>query len=160
MFSSFLFLFFYLRNLCICIRFIIRQSQEEHDSLLAEVPKTRKTHRITAPVINDISYTWRSLKRRERRLKLPENKPVRDGHESLSKAGLGAADTLDAVDKAGTVQRGVRDTLQAFERSRARIKDQRTQRIRSKRAWAIKAAEERRFLRDHSGREMRGEGKK
>ncbi len=66
---------------------------------------------------------------------------------------------MAAVDKAARVQREVRDTLQKFEGTRARIKDIRTQRIRTKRAWAIKTAEERRFLRDNSGRQMQSPGR-
>ncbi|KAF9948575.1 hypothetical protein BGZ72_009517, partial [Mortierella alpina] len=133
--------------------------QDHHDSakLLADVPSSRRAHRITAAIINDISFTRRSLKKREMRLRRPENKPVKEVLEALSKAALGASDTVDAVDKAATVQREVRHTLQEFVGARARIKYQRTRRIRSKRVWAIKAAEERRFLCDHAGREPKGQ---
>ena len=59
---------------------------------------------------------------------------------------MAPASSLLAIDNAAKAQRAVREKLQEFEHSQARTKDKRTQRIRTKRIWAKKAADERRWI--------------
>jgi len=106
----------------------------------------------TAPQINEVSNTRRIGRRRENRLKRPENTKAREALEGLSKAEhvISTAQDINAIDIAHKFHQGSREVLKDFEGSKARQKDLHNQRLRTKRAWARLAAVERKQIQDHA----------
>jgi len=125
-------------------------------SSLAEI-KLPKSFKITAPQINEVSHSRRSMRRRENRLKKRANEKTRKALEVLSekKQVLGTAQSTKEIDEAHNVHRSLREDLRSFEMSKPRLKDQRNQRLRSTRTWAKLAAAERRYVQEHARRKER-----
>ena len=101
-----------------------------------------ETWTTTAGAINSASFSTRNTKRRERRLKTEANMPAREAVELLAKSATGKApeaetsqDLMDKLKASHAVQHQVAPTLRAFEKSKARVKEMRTQRLRTAQAW-------------------------
>ncbi|KAF9571998.1 hypothetical protein EC968_010475 [Mortierella alpina] len=109
-------------------------------------------HQITAPQVNQLSYTKRIARKRERRLRNPQNAAAREAIQALSKKEqvLSTAQTFAEIDTANKLHRNLRGTLKNFESSKARLKDLHQQRLRTKRTWAKLAAHERRYVKNHA----------
>ncbi|KAG0203851.1 hypothetical protein BGX28_004021 [Mortierella sp. GBA30] len=134
-----------------------------------------KAQKITAQHVKEVSGARKAIKRREARLRRCGNEAERLAHQSLSEEPhvLKIAQTLDQINKAhqqhcdhveqgrnqehelaskdgeldGAVRAvGVRNTLKAFESSRARRKDLQTQRLRTLRTYAKVVSFERAFI--------------
>jgi hypothetical protein len=88
-------------------------------------------------------------KRREKRLRKGAQE-VRDAMDKVADKNnsLNRVTTLEEVDAAYKVRSDnkTRATLRAFEHSKARMKDLRTQRLRTSRSWNKLGASERRFV--------------
>ena len=102
------------------------------------------------------------MKRRENRLKHTAN---REAQHALAMLGekeqvLKIAQTMAEIDDAHSVHRGLREDLRAFEFSNARLRDQHSQRLRTKRTWAKLAAAERRYVQEHARRKERDKPRK
>jgi hypothetical protein len=101
--------------------------------------------------LNDVTHSWKNMKRRERRLREPINRDVREALQGLSERGqvFRTAQSLDEIEKARKVQRASGLVLKAFENTNARRKDLRNQRLRTERAWTKIGAAERSFVKTH-----------
>ncbi|KAF9557979.1 hypothetical protein EC968_007327 [Mortierella alpina] len=109
-------------------------------------------HQITAPQVNQLSYTKKIARKRERRLRNPQNAAAREAIQALFKKEqvLSTAQTFAEIDTANKLHRNLRGTLKNFESSKARLKDLHHQRLRTKRTWAKLAARERRYVKNHA----------
>jgi hypothetical protein len=124
--------------------------------------KLPSSFKITAQQINDASHERRTRKRREKRLKHPNNKKAQQALGVLSEKEqvLGTAQTMAEIDSAHKVHRGLRKDLRAFEFSKARLRDQHNLRLRSVRTWAKLAAAERKYVQEHARRKERDKSRK
>ncbi|KAF8975882.1 hypothetical protein BGZ46_008764 [Entomortierella lignicola] len=79
--------------------------------------KIPRSHKITAPQVNEISHTRRQMKRRENRLKEKRNIDVKNALTGISERGqmLKAAQDMDEIDSVRQYHVSVRDELRAFE---------------------------------------------
>ncbi|KAK3822905.1 MAG: hypothetical protein J3Q66DRAFT_424384, partial [Benniella sp.] len=123
-------------------------SQTENQAL--QITKLPKSFRMSAPMVNEVSHTRRFSRLRERRLR--KDKDVKDALKLISKPenSLTTALSFEQIEAAHAARSEVRDTLQAFESSNSRLKQQRTQRLRTDRTWAKLCASERRHVRRHA----------
>jgi len=103
--------------------------------------KLPQSFKISAPQINEASFSRRLGRKRERRLKGEKGKAAREALKKLNEAG--ALSGHDANVK-------IREDLRKFETSNARLRELRTLRLRTKRAWAKFAAAERRYIQDYA----------
>jgi hypothetical protein len=134
------------------------QAQEQAQGVLTrrellEAIKMPRSHKITAQQLDCISHTRKLVKFRQRALKMPVNASVSEALKRIStkEASLKNAATLEHVDRAFAIQKRNRSVLREFEHSRSLQKQRHNQELRSRRAWDVVAAEERRYVR-HVGR--------
>lgn len=113
--------------------------------------KIPKPYKITAQQINEVSFSRKTSKKRERRLRKAENATTKSNLDSLSDTAhvLKHAYTINEVDNARRHHRLIEDNLKDFETGKPRIKDLYTQRLRTMRAWAKIASHERRYIKEH-----------
>ena len=106
--------------------------------------------RITASQINDLSFSRKHAKERERRLRADteKSKQVRQQHELIAQNPLSNATSLQQVDKAQAIRRDAREVLRTFENSNRRQKQRKVQQLRTSRTYATLAAEQRRAVKD------------
>lgn len=114
--------------------------------------KLPPSHKITAPMIDDVSHTRKIARRREKWLK--GNETVKAALEELSKPEnvFQGARFIQEVDDSHKVRSKHRELLRGFEHSGKRLKDLHNQRLRTKRTWSKVAAAERRYVQDHARR--------
>ena len=107
-----------------------------------------KSHKTTAQYIDSVSHTRKLMKNREKDLKRPSNANVANAYKNISQkdASLCNAPSLRHVDVAFKKQRENCITLRRFENSNKRQKARHNQQLRSKRAWEVAAAQERRYV--------------
>ncbi|KAF9942579.1 hypothetical protein BGZ70_006116, partial [Mortierella alpina] len=107
-----------------------------------------RSHKITAQQLDCISHTKKLVKGRERALKMPVNARVSEALKNIStkEASLKNAATFEHVDSAFAIQKRNRSVLRKFEHSHSLQKQRHHQELRSKRAWDVVAAEERRYV--------------
>ncbi|KAG9321049.1 hypothetical protein KVV02_000379 [Mortierella alpina] len=109
---------------------------------------------ITARQIDSISHSHRNAKAREKLLKGDGCKLVRDALASIPTIGsLDRARTTNDLDQAMKASRAARDTLQAFETTKARNKQLHTQSLRTQRAYTTLCANERKYVQEHSAKD-------
>ncbi|KAF9555450.1 hypothetical protein BGW38_009252, partial [Lunasporangiospora selenospora] len=120
------------------------RSPKGKDVLSFDQLKLPTSHKITAAKINDISAAIKNARSREQRLKADEAAQTALRRLRRETNSLSHALTVRDIEKAQRVRRKQRDPLQSFYLSAAAKKDRRTQDLRTKRAWAILAADERR----------------
>ena len=118
--------------------------------------------KITAPQINEVSHMRRAMKRREIRLKHPANRKAQQALRALGQGEqvLRTAQTMAEIDSAHDVHRSLREDMRAFGFSKARLKDQHNQRLRTRTTWARLAAAERRYVQEHARRKERNKPRK
>ncbi|KAG0195660.1 hypothetical protein BGX33_002852, partial [Mortierella sp. NVP41] len=101
--------------------------------------------RVTAPLLSDLSFSKRNGRQRERRL--AEDNTIanntRESHSKMSSNSIHQAISSDDIDTAQQIRREARDHCREFENSDRRQKEMRTQELRTKRAYATVAAEQR-----------------
>lgn len=119
-----------------------QKPQEEQERDLAVLPPT---YTVTAPLLNDLTFSNKNQKKREKRLATdtPNAIATRAAHAELSSNSINKALTLDAIDFAQEVRRGARQACREFEGGVWRLKDLRDQETRTKRVYATLAAEQR-----------------
>ncbi|KAG0263034.1 hypothetical protein BGZ95_003904, partial [Linnemannia exigua] len=103
------------------------------------------THNITAPQINDLTFSTKHQRKRQHRLAAtkPEATAARDALATLSNMSINNASTLTDIDNAQYARRSSRQPCRLFENSSWRIKDQATQEIQTKRVYATLASSQR-----------------
>lgn len=108
-----------------------------------KLPKSLKT---TARHINNITFSRKNAKARERRLRASPDTKRSLEIVSQTSSSLSHAQSIEELDDSQTVRRQQRDPLRTFYNSRVATKEQKTQEIRTKRAWSTLAADERHFI--------------
>lgn len=113
--------------------------------------KLPKSFKMTAPQVNEISHTRKRMRRRENRLKNKGNIDVKAALIGISEQEhvLKTAQNMEEIDSVHRYHLSERDKLRAFEFSRNSLKDRHNQHLRTERAWAILASEERKHVKDH-----------
>ncbi|KAF9164489.1 hypothetical protein DFQ26_001380 [Actinomortierella ambigua] len=113
--------------------------------------KLKKSHKMSARQVNEVSHTHKMARQRERDLKKTANAAVKRDLETISKPenSLTTADSVLKVHKAHLVRSGVQQTIRAFETTKRMLKMRRTQRLRTQRTWAKLCAAERRYVQQH-----------
>ncbi|KAF9570036.1 hypothetical protein BGW38_008785, partial [Lunasporangiospora selenospora] len=131
---------------------VANASRSRVDSGSGEATRKSRPFKITAPQINEATGMRRIAKKRERRLKRPENSGAREALERLSdkEQVLKTAQTMEEIDRAHELHRESRGVLRAFEKCKARLKDLHNQRLRTRRAWGKLAAAEREYVKNHA----------
>ncbi|KAG0210759.1 hypothetical protein BGX31_001832, partial [Mortierella sp. GBA43] len=126
----------------------------------ANVSRVPRSNTITAKQVNEVSFSRKAARRRERRLK----KPVTGEEEKLQKIQIGMeaisdksnslarAVTMEQVDAAHKTRSDHRSALQEFESTNARQKDLKTSSLRTTRTWNKLGAAERHYV-EEAGRE-------
>lgn len=119
--------------------------QKTHEELERDLAVLPLTYTVTAPLLNDLTFSNKNQKKREKRLATdtPTAIATRAAHEKLSNNSINIALTLDAIDSAQKVRRGARQACREFEGGMWRQRDLRDQEIRTKRVYAALAAEQR-----------------
>ncbi|KAF8962935.1 hypothetical protein BGZ46_001096, partial [Entomortierella lignicola] len=114
---------------------------------LAARLKLTKSHKVTAPQINDITHSRKTSKRRERRLKQSKNENVRDALKEISSKdnSMRHAMTIQDVEQAHRRNTQNREVLRSFEQSDIRQKEMRNHDLREKRTWQKLGTAERRY---------------
>ena len=104
--------------------------------------------KITASRIVDLSFSHKHAKDRQRRLRADTetSEQVRLQYELLSQNPLTTTTTLQQIDNAQVIRRNSRKVLRPFENSNRRQKQRKIQRLRTSRAYATLAAEQRRAV--------------
>lgn len=109
----------------------------------------KRSHRITAGLLNDITHTYSISKKREKRLK--RNKDVQNALAMISSKEqvLQNSKTIQDVDKVHTLRMEHRSTMRSFEHTNTHLKERRTRHLRNLRALTKLGAAERRYAQDH-----------
>ncbi|KAK3843841.1 MAG: hypothetical protein J3R72DRAFT_398754 [Linnemannia gamsii] len=108
------------------------------------------TMRITASQINDLSFSHKHAKDREKTLRAntETSEQVRLQYELLSQNPLTTATTLQQIDNAQEIRRNSREVLRPFENNNKRQKQRKIRRLRTSRTYATLAAEQRRAVKE------------
>ncbi|KAF9117604.1 hypothetical protein BGW39_002024, partial [Mortierella sp. 14UC] len=109
---------------------------------VADIPPI---HRITAPLLDDLTFSKKHARSREQDLRSsnPVATTARNAHERLSTTPITTTTTLEQIETAQQIRRDVRDACRVFTFSNKRRKQAKTQRIRTSRAYATLAAAQR-----------------
>ncbi|KAF9109796.1 hypothetical protein BGX27_007170 [Mortierella sp. AM989] len=115
-----------------------------------------KPFKITSSQMNDISHSRATARKRERRLRRPENQGVRDAHRELSdkESNIPTAMTMRQLDQAQVVRRDSRNVTRSFENTKVRKKERKHQEKRTNRAWQKIGGAERRYIQQHARTEI------
>ncbi|KAK3806528.1 MAG: hypothetical protein J3R72DRAFT_530723 [Linnemannia gamsii] len=107
------------------------KSEVEQEQATVFLPPT---HNITAPQINDLTFSTKHQRKRQYRLAAttPEATAARDALATLSNMSINNTSTLTDIDNAQNARRSSRQPCRLFENSSWRIKDQATQEIQTK----------------------------
>ncbi|KAK3843434.1 MAG: hypothetical protein J3R72DRAFT_383384 [Linnemannia gamsii] len=118
------------------------KSEVEQEQATVFLPPT---HNITAPQINDLTFSTKHQRKRQYRLAAttPEATAARDALATLSNMSINNTSTLTDIDNAQNARRSSRQPCRLFENSSWRIKDQATQEIQTKRVYATLASGQR-----------------
>jgi hypothetical protein len=110
----------------------------DDDTHLEVVTALPLTHRVTDPLISDLSFSRKSQKRREKRLTIdtPEVIATRAAYTSFSKNSIESATTLEEIDTAQKTRRGARKPCREFEGGIWRQRDLRVQETTTKWTYA------------------------
>jgi hypothetical protein len=134
-----------------------QKPHEEQERDLAVLPPT---YRVTAPLLNDLTFSNKNQKRREKKLatNTPNAIATRAAHAELSSSSINNALTLDAIDSAQEIRRGARQACREFEGGMWRLRDLRDQEVRTKRVYATLAAEQRSNAKEAVIKELKSKG--
>jgi septal ring factor EnvC (AmiA/AmiB activator) len=107
-------------------------------------------HKITAPLIDGISFSTRNQKRRQKRLavRTPESEDTRTSLANLSSNSINIADSLEEVEAAQENRRRARDACRRFENADCRIRDVKTQENRTGRVYASLTVQQRKLAKE------------
>ncbi|KAF9345298.1 hypothetical protein BGX34_004872, partial [Mortierella sp. NVP85] len=107
----------------------------------AKEMKIKQTTRVTARQLDEISYTRKLVKEREQALS--KNKDAKQALESISKrdVALSSATSIEQVDAATKARKDAKNPIRKFNKTPSLMKLKRTQRHRTKRAWAKVASD-------------------
>ncbi|KAG0250577.1 hypothetical protein BGZ95_007155, partial [Linnemannia exigua] len=132
------------------------KEEDESESPAEAVVDLPPISRITAPLINDLSFSHKHAKSRERDLAADcdASKAAREAMRRLSDTPISTATTLDEVNAAQEVRRRSRQDSRSFFSSNKRRRQAKTQRLRTKRTYATLAAEQRRGIKTEARKEM------
>lgn len=113
--------------------------------------------RITAPLIDDLSFSRKHAQSRNKDLRAnqPTSNAARTAMQRLSDTPMSTATTLTAVDAAQSVRREVRSDSRSFHFSNKRRRQAKTQKLRTSRTYATLAAKQRRQVKSEVKREIR-----
>ncbi|KAF9538417.1 hypothetical protein EC957_006764 [Mortierella hygrophila] len=119
--------------------------QKPHEEQERDLAALLPTYTVTAPLINDLTFSNKYQKKREKKLATdtPNAIATRAAHAELSSNSINTTLTLDAIDSAQEVRRGARQACREFEGGKWRLRDLRDQEIRTKRVYTTLAAEQR-----------------
>lgn len=133
-----------------------QKPHEEQERDLAVLPPT---FTVTAPLLNDLTFSNKNQKTREKKLAAdtPNAIATRAAHAELSSNSINTALTLDAIDSAQEVRRGARQACREFEGGMWRLRDLRDQELRTKRVYATLAADQRSNAKEAVIKELKGE---
>ncbi|KAK5808840.1 hypothetical protein F5H01DRAFT_52172 [Linnemannia elongata] len=126
---------------------------EEHKSKEEQAQATvllPPIHGITAPQINDLTFSTKNQRKRQHRLAAatPKATTARNALANLSNGSINNATTLTDIDSAQNARRSSRKPCRDFENSSWRIKDQATQEIQTKRVYATLASGQRQKIKE------------
>ncbi|OAQ23204.1 hypothetical protein K457DRAFT_1824833 [Linnemannia elongata AG-77] len=133
-----------------------QKPHEEQERDLAVLPPT---FTVTAPLLNDLTFSNKNQKTREKKLAAdtPNAIATRAAHAELSSNSINTALTLDAIDSAQEIRRGARQACREFEGGMWRLRDLRDQELRTKRVYATLAADQRSNAKEAVIKELKGE---
>lgn len=115
----------------------------------SQITPLPKSFRMSAAMVNEVSHTRKAARSREKRIQQNQNVQYALTEISNPENSLSNASTIDDINVAHKARTEHRDTLQEFESSNSRLKQLHTQRLRTKRTWAMLCAAERRHARRH-----------
>ncbi|KAF9429101.1 hypothetical protein BGZ76_001817, partial [Entomortierella beljakovae] len=117
---------------------------------IVESIRLKKSHKITARQLNDITHTHKTTKKREHRLK--RSKDVGNALTAISSKehAIQHSTTLQDVDKVHELRMQTRSILRSFEHSNAHLKERHTRNLRNLRALTKLGAAERRYAQESS----------
>jgi hypothetical protein len=124
------------------------KSDDEPVTLADAVVDLPPVSRITAPLLDDLSFSRKHAKSRERDLAADSqvSQAARAAVQRLSDTLISTATTLEEVNAAQEIRREVRDASRSFFFSNKRRRQAKTQRLRTKRTYATLAATQRRLI--------------
>lgn len=104
--------------------------------------KIQRSTRVTSKQIDEISFTRRLTKERERALLESKNKDAKEALQSVSnkEVALSTATSMAQIDKASEARGNATEAIRQFNKSPSLVKLKRTQRHRTNRAWAKMAS--------------------
>lgn len=133
------------------------KADDESESMAEAVVDLPNISRITAPLLDDLTFSRKHAKSRERDLAADcaVSKAARTAVQRLSDTPISTATTLDEVNAAQEVRRQVKQDSRSFFFSNKRRRQAKTQRLRMKRTYATLAAEQRRGIKTEVQKETR-----
>jgi len=132
-------------------------AEDESDSQVDAIVDLPPISRITAPLLDDLTFSRKHARSREKDLAADcdVSKAARAAVQRLSNTPISTATTLDEVNAAQDVRRQVREDSRSFFSSNKRRRQAKTQRLRTKRTYATLAAAQRRGIKTEVQKEIR-----
>jgi hypothetical protein len=131
--------------------------QKSSEDLEKDVVALPPTYTVTAPLINDLTFSAKNQRRREKKLTAdtPLATATRAAHMEMSKTSINTAAMFEEIESAQEIRRKAWNVCREFEGATWCQRDLRNQDIRTKRAYAMLAAEQRSRTKEFAIQESR-----